>query len=184
MAKYLLFRTASFAVTLALYGVFGAMCAFIWLAWPERAGSAARAEESPKLSDFLDSEGEGEMFFTFEEIDGGVARMISESAKSDGALPMVPSFRAGERGVVVRIPFYGRFPWGYSKFSAAFEFENSGGGFLLADSKIGAARLPGAAGRKFCASVLAHYKGFVSKYGAAIKSVEAGDGGITISKGK
>ena len=184
MAKYLLYKTAGFALTLTLYGVFGVMCAFIWLAWPDGAKGAVPAEESPKLSDFLNSEGAGSMFFTFDELDGGAAHIIAQNSKSAGALPMVPSFGAGESGVMMRIPFYGRFPWGYSRLSAAFEFESSDGVFSLVDSRIGAARLPGIIGREFCASVLAHYEGFLSKYRASAISVEAGDDGLTISKGK
>lgn len=184
MAKYLFFKTASFALTLTLYGVFGVMCAFIWLAWPDGAKNAAPAEESSKLSDFLSSDGPGSMFFTFGEMDGGAAHIINEGAESSGARPMVPSFGAGENGLIVRIPFYGRFPWGYAELSAAFEFENSAEGFSLLDSRLGRARLPGIVGREFFASILAHYKGFISKYGVSVKSVESGDGGVTISKGK
>ena len=184
MAKYLLFKTASFALTLTLYGVFGVICAFIWLAWPDGAKNAVQAEESSKLSDFLSSEGSGSMFFTFGEMDGGAAHIINEGSESSGARPMVPSFGSGTKGVLARIPFYGRFPWGYVELSAVFEFENSGEGFSLLDSRLGRARLPGIAGREFCASILAHYKGFISKYGVSAISVESGDGGVTISKGK
>ena len=141
----------------ALFFVFGALCAFVWLAFFAPAAFEAEplSETSPELRDFLDSNRE-RIVLDSDGLSKGVGGLVAHCAgtNSFAAPPAVKILDCGEIAVCIPVIYASLMNANARAYSLAFCIDSD---FRLARAYFGAARIPLFFARKWAEEMLSHY---------------------------
>lgn len=137
----------------ALFFIFGALCAFFWLAFFAPAAFEAEplSETSPELRDFLGSNRE-RIVLDSDGLSKGVGGLVTHGSNSFAAPPALKILDCGE--IAVCIPVIHASLTNARAYSLAFCIDAD---FRLARAYFGAARIPLFFARKWAEEMLSHY---------------------------
>lgn len=162
--KKLIASLALCMLSAVLYGGFGAMCAFAYMAVDDSQMEDVKVQTSPAFAFFLHDSSRKSAEFTRQELQDGVAGFLFACArqKKDGVavVPAVPILKS-EYGVLqIQIPSAYSTTIGVFKTCAIFDV-NIQGGFKLSSARLGRAIIPSFLRDRFAGFYLRQYSDFI-----------------------